>query len=307
MKRAHALLVTASLSLCSLVAAAAPPDRVARGAVVVGAGEQVADAVAFGGDVTVSGWVTGDAVAFGGSVRLLPGARVEGDVTALGGTVVVEPGAFVAGDQVALGGAVAQAGAHLAGPAVAPAPRGPVGRAVHRAGDRVSRLLDRVAHLAGCYVLIVLLGLVMLGVAPQRTRALAAAVAAYPGRSLGFGLLTVLGVGAAVVLLSVTMVGIPAAAVIAAAACCAAVLGLTGVSILIGELVPAKRLRDRPVSKLLVGAGVLVGALALPFAGPVLGVLAVVLGLGALAGTRMRPGHVVFATGAGPYRSAVSP
>jgi len=294
--------------LLPMTAFAAPTDRVAHGNVVVAEGEQVADAVAFGGDLTVAGRVTGDAVAMGGSVRVVPGARVDGDVTAMGGNIDVAQGAHVRGDRVAMGGNVRGAHAghhrrpHQPGPAV-----GPTSRPENNSFFGVGGLVRKALHMVGLYFLLVILGVIMLGVAPQRTRALAAAVAAYPARSLGLGLLVVLATVVAVVILCVTVVGIPIAAVIAAVAGCAAILGLTAVSILIGELVPAKRLRDRQVGKLMVGAGILVTLLALPFAGPVLGFLATMLGLGALAVTRLRPGHAVFATGSGPYRTAPSP
>jgi MFS family permease len=172
--------------------------------------------------------------------------------------------------------------------------------------DELHQLAQRVGHMLAMYGLLVVLGLIMLGVAPLRTRALAAAVAAQPGRSLGFGLLVVLGTVVAIVLLSITVIGIPIAAVLAVAASCAAALGLTGVSILIGEILPFSSRKDRQAVKLLLGAGVLVVALAIPYVGGVLGVVATVLGLGSLAITRLRPGHAVFfGHGKGPYRSAV--
>ncbi len=91
-----------------------------------------------------------------------------------------------------------------------------------------------------------------------------------------------------------TIVGLPLAALLGVAIGCAAVLGLTGVSILIGELLPLASLRDRSVVKLLLGAGVLVLALAIPYAGGVIGVGATILGLGSLAVTRFRTGDAVF-------------
>jgi len=55
------------------------------------------------------------------------------------------------------------------------------------------------------------------------------------------------------------------------------------------------------------GAAILVAALMIPFAGPVVGVLATVIGLGSLVLTRMRPGHDVFhGKGLGPYRTPAS-
>lgn len=316
------LMAVVSLVIVTTLSASAyagpDPDRISQGDLTVAAGERVGDAVSLGGTLTVNGWITGDAVALGGGVHLLPGARVDGDITAVGGSIVVEPGAVAFGEQTGL-----EPGAGpmppippvppIPAPVVTPAPLQPDGAGPSSFVDRwlddlsssVHRLGERVGHMLALYGMLVVLGLIMLGVAPLRTRALAAAVAAQPGRSLGFGLLVILGTVVAIIVLSITVIGIPIAAVLAVAAACAAALGLTGVSILLGELLPVPSLKDRQVLKLMLGAAVLVVALAIPYAGGLLGVVATVLGLGSLAITRLRPGHAVFcAHGKGPYRSS---
>lgn len=325
---AGAVLVVTALWAVSAMAEP-PSDRISQGDMAVGQGERVGDAVVLGGSLTVSGWVTGDAVALGGGVHLLPGARVDGDITALGGSIVVEPGAMAFGQQTGVDSgsgahAVTRERPHPTGPpspepsgeAAGPLTPAPPAEAVgpasfveqwfQRASERLGELAHRLGHMLGLLGLLVVLGMIMLGVAPLRTRALAAAVAAHPGKSLGLGILVIFGAIAAIIVLSVTVVGIPLAAVLAVVVACAAALGLTGVSILIGELLPFTSLRDRQFTKLLLGAGILVVALAIPYAGGILGVIATVLGLGSLALTRLRPGHMVFsgAGGKGPYRSA---
>ena len=83
-------------------------DRVrVGGGVVVEAGEVVdGDVVSVAGAVTVDGEVRGDVVAVGGGVTLGPSALVGGDVTAVGGPVRRDPGAQVHGkvQEVGLGG-----------------------------------------------------------------------------------------------------------------------------------------------------------------------------------------------------------
>ncbi|HEY2954258.1 MAG TPA: polymer-forming cytoskeletal protein [Candidatus Eisenbacteria bacterium] len=70
----------------------------------VPAGERVeGDVVAVFGSVSVEGSVTGNVVAVFGSVRLAPGAAVEGDVVAIGGGLDQAPGATVGGESVSLG------------------------------------------------------------------------------------------------------------------------------------------------------------------------------------------------------------
>lgn len=302
MRTATAGLVCALAALWVARAEATPGDRVGHGSVVVAQGEQVGDAVALGGSLTVRGWVTGDAVAFGGSVRLLPGARVDGDVTAFGGSINVEPGAVAMGDRTALGERGRPGGMRaLEGPnggvGSVPASESFVERWLKNVRETTRDLIRHVAHMFGLYLVLILLGAVMLGVAPLRTRALAATVAAHPVRSLGLGLLVSLVAAIVLAILAVTVVGIPAAAVIAAALGIAALLGLTAVSILVGELLPIESLRGRHYLKLLIGAGVLVMLISIPYVGGVIGLIATILGLGSVAFTRMRPGHLVFNEG----------
>lgn len=62
------------------------------------------DIIVYGGDATVDGVVKGDVVCFGGDIRLGPQAEVEGDVVVAGGTVNAAPGARIGGEKVILGG-----------------------------------------------------------------------------------------------------------------------------------------------------------------------------------------------------------
>ena len=69
------------------------------GGVRVGADEVVAgDVVAIGGDANVDGQVSGDAVAIFGNLELGPGAGVGGDAIVIGGTLRRQPGARVGGE-----------------------------------------------------------------------------------------------------------------------------------------------------------------------------------------------------------------
>jgi hypothetical protein len=61
------------------------------------------DVVAVFGSVDVGGTVEGDVVAVFGSVRLRPGANVEGDAIAIGGVLDQPSGAHVSGQSVAVG------------------------------------------------------------------------------------------------------------------------------------------------------------------------------------------------------------
>jgi hypothetical protein len=86
-----------------------PPDEPARpvrssdivrigGDVEVGADELITgDVVAIGGNASVDGEVTGDVVAIGGNLELGPDANVAGDVVVVGGRLQRDPGARVRG------------------------------------------------------------------------------------------------------------------------------------------------------------------------------------------------------------------
>lgn len=70
----------------------------------VRAGEKIdGDVVAVFGDVHVEGQITGNVVAVFGSVRLEPGARIDGDAVAVGGVLQQPAGAIVGGESVSLG------------------------------------------------------------------------------------------------------------------------------------------------------------------------------------------------------------
>lgn len=70
----------------------------------VPAGDRIeGDVVAVFGSVDVKGQVAGNVVAVGGSVHLDPGAAVEGDVVAIGGVLDQAKGASVGGESVSLG------------------------------------------------------------------------------------------------------------------------------------------------------------------------------------------------------------
>lgn len=70
----------------------------------VPAGRRVeGDVVAVFGSVDVGGVVSGNVVAVFGSVRLRPGASVDGDVVAIGGVLDHAPGATVSGESVSIG------------------------------------------------------------------------------------------------------------------------------------------------------------------------------------------------------------
>lgn len=186
--------------------------------------------------VAESGTVGGDVQAVAGTVRI--DGTVEGDVDAAGGSVIVGPTGSVAGNfdvgasYVELNGTVdgdVRAGAEtvVLGPSATVggsvrydaqsfvrAPGATVEGAVvqdDRLGESAAPDLRVPGWLGALYGLLanVLLGVVLLAVFPGFSARVADGVTDRPARSTGVGLLTVLVVPLALVLVALTIVGIP--------------------------------------------------------------------------------------------------
>jgi len=137
--------------------------------------------VVFNGDVVVTGTVDGDVVVFNGDTRIASSAVVGGNLVSRT-TPDVEPGATVRGDQQQITGQVDW---------------GEVG------------LASRIAWWIGYSVSALILGLVLLLLAPGLDTAVTRAVRERLGGSFGFGALLFFGIPIVAALLLVTIVGIP--------------------------------------------------------------------------------------------------
>ena len=152
----------------------------------VPAGERVeGDVVAVFGDVHVEGQVSGNAVAVFGSVRMEPGAHVEGDAVAVGGVLDQPPGAQVGGESVSLGFLPIRWGAPSLG-----------------------MVLGAVFV---CWLVSLFLGWILLLLFPARMLRTAVTASRRTGGSLVLGLVSGPLLIIAIVLLLVTVIGIPVA------------------------------------------------------------------------------------------------
>ncbi len=254
-------------------------DRVAFGSDVhVGPGEVVEDASSFGGDTIVEGEVLGDAVSFGGSVVLRGDGRVRGETTSFGGEV----------RDAGTSAAHASASHHH--------DRGPL----ERLGDWVGSLARNVVS----HVLIFLLGLLLFGVARDRLGAMQVTMIKDGPKTAGLGLLAYVGAALAVLLFTVTIIGIPIAVVLALALPVATYVGLAAAATIIGAVLPIQELQGREVLQLAAGVGVLFVASLVPVAGTLVTIAAACLGFGALIRTRFAPTPPSDLPPEGPYREA---
>lgn len=233
--------------------------------------------VVFGGDVALEAGsvVRGDVMALGGSLRI--DGRVDGDVFALGGSVELGSTAVVAGDVVGLGGVMRQAGATVGGSVVSGFERGLSLPFVGPERGRVRNWLpvprgDRPWGLgllgdvcwAGIRTFLGALAMVALGVlvvvlVPGLTRTASQAFVAYPVQSVGVGLLTLVAGVLAVILLTISCLGIPLAVLAAVALSVAAVFGWIVAGLALGDrLLAALGQRERPpVLAVTIGTAIL--------------------------------------------------
>lgn len=215
-----------------------------------------------GGDVTVRGVVHGDADIRARKIVLLPAARIGGRLRYSSDQPVEIPPGVVAGGTERIPGALSQ-----------------------RAGVSASpwlRLWVRVAEGAALLVL----GLVILGVTPRGTSGVIREVEAQFGRSLlaGFILLVTVPVGAAVLVF--TVIGIPLSAVSMLLYLATLYPGQVFVAGWLGGLImrwrgDGEEFRARSWS-LVIGTIVLVLLFAIPYAGWVVRLAAILVGFGAL-------------------------
>lgn len=277
MRRVSSLVLVAiaaltALSLLPATAAAAPnsePVVVVYGDVSIDEGEGVdgiyiasgdlrldggadGDVVVFSGDATIGGRVNGDVVVFDGQVNLLPGAYVEGDVRYGDDRPLVSDRAIVRGD---------------------------VGE--EDWGDSLDLLpfVGAFVFWLGMSVSMAILGVLLLLIAPRAADALYARSRERVGPviAIGFAIGICLPLAAAIAL--VTLVGIPLAFVIGLA-----LLPIAALAYVTSAYALGRRLVD-PESRIwtfLLGLAILRAAAIVPFLGFLVGLAAVVFGLGLL-------------------------
>lgn len=283
--------------LASVASAQEPRDLVTFGGDArVPEGQVVRDVVTMGGDAVIEGTAQGDVITMGGDA-VVDGV-VNGDVVTMGGDLELRNGGIVHGEVVTFGGEYDSHGASggsSAIPFVAPS-------ALERLGDMLG---DAFSGLIA-YALLFVLGLLMSGLANDRFEALRVAIAREPVRASALGLVGIVGSVAAIIVLCITVIGIPAAVVLGFALPLAIWIGMAAAASVLGALLPIAALRGKPVLQLAAGCAVLYLLSLLPVVGALGGLIAACIGLGAVMITKLRP-HVEVAAEnppEGPYRTA---
>ena len=239
------------------------------GRVQVARGERSGTVVVVDGPVTVDGEVDGAVVVFNGSVSV--SGTVADDVVVLNGPVTIRPGARIGGDLVS------RETATLAPDAVV---EGEVRRVnvdvTFSSLSFVARLAAWLAYTASTLVL----GLVLLLLAPRGLEALAFAARSRTGPVIGWGVLAFLGLPVVAVLAMVTLVGIPLGLALLLGLWLIYTIGYTTSLWVLGRILV--RRPGARFSAFLAGWGVLRAAALVPVLAGLLWTAGAVLGLGAL-------------------------
>jgi hypothetical protein len=224
----------------------------------VEAGQTVGDAVAMGGPLAIAGHVLGDAVAIGGPVTVEATAVVEGDLVSIGGSMDVAPEAEVRGDRVGIGGPFGSMIGKFAG-----------GVAAHQTPMWQLALLDAAACFVKCAVLL-LIGLLVITFLPDRYARVREHLTQRPGRSALAGLIMFLAIVPAIVVLAVTVVGIPLIPIAVLILVALMSVGMTAFIAWLGDRVPLFKGRKSQFGAMAIGAAVVFLVMLVPILGALL-------------------------------------
>ncbi|HET8934051.1 MAG TPA: hypothetical protein VFN67_11450, partial [Polyangiales bacterium] len=249
------------------------------------------DVFVLGGSLTVheGARVYGDVSVLGGAVELESGSRVDGDVSSLGGHIQRAAGAIVKGEETAVGGGRNDGGKHVRDADDSDddddeaderkaKPAGSDGWTFASVFDKLGSALSRAALLYA-------FGCVLLATAGKPMERMQQELAERPMRAFGIGLATLIGGIFALILLCVTIIGIPVAILIVLVGALGVYAGMCAVFLELGALV----LEDRtpsPYAHLALGCLMYLIFGALPVIGWIATAVAVVCGLGLLVSTR---------------------
>jgi hypothetical protein len=260
---------------------------VLHGELLVPEGDTVGAAVIFDGPATVDGTVTDSLVVFNGRVEIT--GTVGGDVVVFNGDVVVRGGAHIGGNLVTKATPQVEEGADVAGE------RRSIARATDWAGLGFA---SRFAWWLAYSISTLILGLILLLMAPRLDAAITRVAHERTGASIGVGIATFLLLPIVAVLLLVTIVGIPLGLFL-----------LLGIALLytVGYVVGAhaigRRLIAYPKSRFvafLAGWGILRLLGLIPIVGGLVWTLVTIFGLGVLVMAARRPSSMEAASTSPP-------
>jgi hypothetical protein len=272
--RAAIAVLSASLvlPLAAASASAATDQVVITGGAVVPAGQTVGDVVVLDGPVRIAGRATGDVVSVSGPVRVT--GRVDGDLIAVSDRAFLGPTARVGGDlRYGDERPVLASGASVGGDV-----------SNEDWADAASGWgwVSVLGWWLAVSVSTLIVGALLVWLAPGALYAAERAVRERLGASIGWGVALAIGVPLLAVLALVTLVGIPFGVALLLAAIPVLLVAYVTTAWIVGRRVLRSR-STSPWAALLVGWGILRLLALIPVAGGLVGLVATVVGLGALA------------------------
>jgi cytoskeletal protein CcmA (bactofilin family) len=171
------------------------------------------------GEAVVAGAVGGDVIVTAGSVTI--SGQVGGDVRTMAGKVIVQPGAVIGGRIITHGPGKSDISpdAHILGGEASPSlPQPPRPRESHVFPPLIlSTLAFTLFELPTIGLGTLIVGLLFLAIFPHFAEATATTLRSRPGQSVLTGFLTLMAAPLTVIVLAVTILGLPVAALTAAA------------------------------------------------------------------------------------------
>jgi len=246
----------------------------------IGKDEVVHDVTVMGGTVVIEGRVTGKLAVFGGRAELKSSARIDGDAAVTGGELRFEEGAEIGGDLAVVGGSVEGAEGVKVGGSTELDPS---------EGDRQASFIVRAGHTLSSGMrtaaFLFILGALFVALGGARAESVRTSIAASPMRSIALGVVGLIGGIAALVIIALTVVGIPFAFIGAIAAVVLAFAGTTSAAIVVGAMIAGHKSQNVYVH-LAVGCGLFMLAGLLPWVGGWVQAAIVFAGIGGMVATK---------------------
>lgn len=267
------------------------------GSLVLRKDETAHNVTVTGGSARIEGDATGDLVVMGGSATVVRGAHVGGSATVLGGTLHVEDGARVDGDVGVVGGVLKRdPGAVIRGNVIKGSVKGLAAETDKDDGDRAPRAdaakpnaVVRALHDFGRrvtrYALLFVLGCVFLSLLARPMERVRVEAAARPMRAFAVGVVSAIAIPFALLILCITIVGIPVAILLSLLLALSLYGSIAAVLTTLGALVAGHRTTS-PFVHLAVGCAMALVVTSLPWIGGLATALLALVALGAVVGTR---------------------
>lgn len=247
---------------------AGPRDQIVlSGDVQVRRGQEVGEVVVLHGSATVAGVVRGDVVVLDGRIEV--GGHVSGAVVSVNGSVVLGPSSRVLGDVLARDRVRVASGAQVDGSireGVVFSLRAPIDA------------LGAFAPWLAIWLSVLLLGILLLLLAPRAVEAVALAAREAPWASTAWGLGAFIGLPLAGAIAVFTLVWLPFGLGLLLALFLLLSVGVASSAFALGRV-----LRHEPRSRVLafiIGWAILAAVAAIPYVGGIVWLLAAVFGLG---------------------------